>query len=250
MRYVIIEDEAPARAQLQADMEELLDDARLVASYGTVREALVGLPQCRDLDVVLCDVQLADGSCFDIFEGYAVRCPVIFCTAYDAYVMQALASHGIDYLLKPIEKTRLAQALSKVRALESHFVERVLAARQSLTAPAAPRRILVKQGAVTVALEHDQISYFVSEDKVVVVVGRDGARHLLDGSLSEVAQRLPPATFLRANRRYILHVSAVEGFRSAGHGRLSVDVAGVERPIIVSQDNARRFRAWLAGESA
>ncbi len=247
MRYVIIEDEAPAQAQLQADMADLLDDAELVGSYGTVREALVGLPRCRDLDVVLCDVQLADGSCFEIFDRVAVRCPVIFCTAYDRYVMEALSTQGVDYLLKPVEKTRLAQALAKVQSLESHF--RDLAQGRGIVVSGAvrPRRLLTKQGAVTIAVDHDQISHLVSEDKVVVVVARDGTRSIVDGSLAEVAERLPSAAFLRANRRYILHVSCVQGFRSAGHGRLAVTVEGVSNPVMVSQDNARRFRTWLEG---
>src|SRR5262249_20029028 len=72
-------------------------------------------------DLAFFDIQLADGSSFDIFKEVDVACPVVFCTAFDEYALQAFQTNGIDYILKPFDRQAVGRALDKVRRLENYF---------------------------------------------------------------------------------------------------------------------------------
>jgi two-component system LytT family response regulator len=131
---------------------------------------------------------------------------------------------------------------------------------QALAAPAAPaatvtpvtprgrRRLLARRrdGFVTLAIE--QVAYFVVDDKLVDVVTRDGRRFGVDRTLGELEAELDPSEFFRVNRQYLVAAAAVGGFRPFAKGKLLVDLVPVPASeVVVSQENAARFRAWLAG---
>lgn len=256
MRYLIIEDEVPAADQLQREMRALEPQSQCVGVETTVAGAVQRFEQLeatkQSLDLVLCDIELADGSSLDIFDRVHVPCPVVFCTAYDRYVLEALETKGVDYLLKPIERARLGLALAKIRSLAAHFEARASPAPSSGpgssgSSGSGMRRLLGKRGNAWVPLELDDVAYFAVEFKVLSACTQSGDEFLLDGSLSDLEAQLDPARFFRATRRHIVALSAVQSFRSAGKGRLAVDVTACDKPLNVSQENAARFRAWLAG---
>jgi DNA-binding LytR/AlgR family response regulator len=181
-----------------------------------------------------------------VFERAAIGCPVVFCTAYDEYIVDAMAAGGIDYLLKPIRDDDLARALGRYRRLEAHFADRVRAVARAIARP--PRRLLARRRDGFVTLAIDQVAYFVVEDKLVDVVTRDGRRYSLDRPLGELEAELDPAEFFRVNRQYLVAAAAVAGFRPHVKGKLFVELAPAPpTEVIVSQDNAARFRAWLRG---
>ena len=72
-------------------------------------------------DLLFSDIQLADGLCFDIYNQVAIKSPIIFCTAFDGYLMNAFDTNAISYLLKPVTKEKLEKALEKFRSLKSVF---------------------------------------------------------------------------------------------------------------------------------
>ncbi len=248
MRYLIVEDEGPAAEQLRREMKALEPGAECVGVCESVAATLEFLEaQGGALDLILCDVQLADGSSLEIFDRVHVPCPVVFCTAYDDYVMEALQKVGVDYLLKPIERGRLALALSKIKTLAAHFRDAASLEASAPASSAAPRRLLGKRGASWHPLSFEDIAYFVVADKVVSAFNFDGEEYVVDGSLAEIEARVDPRDFFRANRRHLIALGAVGGFRTLGKGRLRVDLRASDEAILVSQENARRFRAWLEG---
>ncbi|MEO8702385.1 MAG: LytTR family DNA-binding domain-containing protein [Kofleriaceae bacterium] len=246
MRLAILEDEAPARQRLEDAARRLRPDVEVVAALASVEQAVAWLAEHPAPDLILADIQLADGLSFDVFERTAIACPIVFCTAYDEYVVEAMGAGGIDYLLKPIRDADLERALGRYQKLEAHFAERVRELARTIARP--PKRLLAKKrdGYVTLAL--DQVAYFVVDDKLVDVVARDGRRFGLDRTLGELEAELTGGEFFRVNRQYLVAAAAVTGFRPWPKGKLLVELApATTAEVIVSQDNAARFRSWLRG---
>jgi DNA-binding LytR/AlgR family response regulator len=242
---VILEDEAPARLRLEAALRGAAPDARILSVHASVAQAVAWFNTHAQPDVVLADIQLADGLSFEIVDRATVTCPFIFCTAFDDYVIDAMTAGGIDYLLKPIKEADLARALGRYRRLEAHFADRV---RSVAKAIAQPRRILARRNDGFAALALDRVAYFVVDDKQTRVVTHAGQRYEIDQPLAELEAALDTTGFFRVNRQYLVAAVAVTGFRPFVKGKLLVELAPPPSDhVIVSQENAAKFRDWLRG---
>jgi DNA-binding LytR/AlgR family response regulator len=149
--------------------------------------------------------------------------------------------------LKPIRDDAVTEALAKYRRLEAHFAGRGL---EALARALSPRRLLVRKGAGFAPLPVEEIAYFVSQDKLVDVIASDGRRFSVDKTLAEIESELGGGDLdlFRLSRQVLARPKAVAGFRGCGKGRLLVTLAPpLVEGVIVSQENAARFRAWLAG---
>lgn len=251
MRILIFEDEAPAAAQLVSAIRAWGGGAEIAGVAESVREAVELLRRGPEPDLVFADIRLADGLSFRVFEEVAVRCPVVFATAYDEHTLAAMAANAIDYLLKPIQPARVAQALDKYVRLREHFSGRLLGLADALRSPPSarrPERVLARRGAAFVAVPLEQIAWFQTEHKLTLLVDRSGARLVVDEPLGELEARLDPRLFFRLNRQVLAHASAIARFRSGGKGKLLVTLSpAADDEEVVSQENAAAFRAWIAG---
>jgi DNA-binding LytR/AlgR family response regulator len=240
---LILEDEPPARARLEQALAHSGVAIVVEAALASVAQAVAWLGSRPAPDLILADIQLADGLSLEIFDRVALTCPVIFCTAYDEYLVDAMARGGIDYLLKPIRDDDVARALGKYRRLEAHFAQRVQALREVLQ---PRRRLVVRRAGGFVAVAIDEVAYFVVDDKLVDVVTRDGRRFGADQTLGELEQQLPPGAFFRINRQYLVRAEAITGFRPHLKGRIAVELSPPTKDdVVISQENAGRFRVWI-----
>jgi DNA-binding LytR/AlgR family response regulator len=243
LRVLILEDEPPARARLEQALAHSGVALDVEAALASVAQAVAWLAAHPAPDLILADIQLADGLSLEIFDRVALTCPVIFCTAYDEYLVDAMARGGIDYLLKPIRDDDVARALGKYRRLEAHFAQRVQALREVLQ---PRRRLVVRRAGGFVAVAVDEVAYFVVDDKLVDVVTRDGRRFGADQTLGELEQQLPPGAFFRVNRQYLVRAEAITGFRPHLKGRIAVELSPPTKDdVVISQENAGRFRVWI-----
>ena len=112
LNVVIIEDEPHAARKLERRLREIESGIKLLAHLQTVDEAVNWLPQ-NSPDLIFLDIHLGDALSFEIFEKVSIDVPIIFTTAYDEYAIQAFKLNSVDYLLKPIKKDDLQQALDK-----------------------------------------------------------------------------------------------------------------------------------------
>lgn len=248
MRVAVLEDEAPAREQLLGALAAADAQVEVVACLDTVEAAAAWLDTRPALDLLFADVHLADGSALTLLREERVACPVVFATAEDAYLLDALRCASIDYLLKPIAREDVARALARYRALEAHFrgatPAPVLAAALSPERPR--RRIIVRHKGALRVLAVEEVAYLRAEDKLTLAVTHDGQSFIVDHPLAELQAELDPATFFRANRAYLVAVRAVRAFRPGGKGRVALLLApdpGGE--VLVSQERAAAFRAWV-----
>ncbi len=121
MNVVIIEDEHLAYQRMAKLMKEIVPISQIVAHHDTVESAWKWFTHNPLPDLVLLDVQLSDGTAFDLLKLVHIDCPVIFTTAYDEYALEAFKATSIDYLLKPIKKTDLEHALQKAKEDPAYF---------------------------------------------------------------------------------------------------------------------------------
>jgi len=245
-RIVVIEDEPPARDRLVAALHKLDPQLEIVATLASVAESLAWFEQHPPPDLVFADVQLSDGLSLEIFAQAAPSFPIVFCTAYDEYLLDALGQNRIAYLLKPYPPAQLREALAKCRRFEAHFAGKLAALRRALGR--SRRRLLTRDGEAFVVVALDEVAYFEVRDGLTALVHRDGRRLALDRTLADVEAELDGPEFFRLNRQYLAHADAIVGFRPYFKGRLLVELqpAALE-DVVVSQPNATRFRGWVAG---
>ena len=115
MTILLLEDEYPAAERLQRLLAQAAPGVQVLAVLDTVAAALAWLAANPAPDLILSDIQLADGLSLEIWEQAVVPSPVIFTTAFDAYAIRAFQANSIAYLLKPVKLAELQAALTKLR---------------------------------------------------------------------------------------------------------------------------------------
>ena len=249
------EDEPPARERLIEALARVAPQARVVACADSVRGTAEWLASHTAPDILLLDIQLADGLSLELFRAdppvAVLQVPVIFTTAYDRFALDAFAALTVDYLLKPIADADLAQALAKAQRLQARFSRDVgpWLAREATATAAGPwrQRLVGRKGAAQFhAVPVAQISHLVSLDKLTYAVAMDGVRYLIEQTLSELEGELDPSRFFRVNRQLLVAAQAVRHYSPAGKGRLKVTIApGSADEVFVSQERAADFKSWL-----
>ncbi|MEP7364794.1 MAG: LytTR family DNA-binding domain-containing protein [Acidobacteriota bacterium] len=247
MKVAIVEDEPLARQMLGDCIRQCEPGVKIVAALEGVADTIAWLKAHGQPDLLFVDIQLGDGTSFDIFRHSLLDCPVVFTTAYDDYVLEAFQSNGIDYLLKPIRLEKVAAALEKYERLKGHFLSDRAAIARALQKTSGPRdRFLVRKGSEFVPVRTADVAYFFSEHKLVFLVTRDGKRHIVDRTLADIESMLEPAQFFRVNRNFLASIDAVSRCTPHGKGKLLVHLippSGVE--VTVSQERAADFKRWL-----
>ena len=119
MNILIVENEQPAADKLRRLLNRIDDKITIAGVTETVEGTVNWLQNNLRPDLIIIDIQLDDGLCFEIFETIEIYTPVIFTTAYNEYMLQAFKLNSIDYLLKPVQEDALRNALDKFKDL--HF---------------------------------------------------------------------------------------------------------------------------------
>jgi len=250
MRVFIAEDEPPARERLTEALARVAPRAVIAGHADSVRGTAEWLAAHPAPDLLLLDIQLADGLSLELFKGRELAIPTIFTTAYDRFAIDAFLALAVDYLLKPVSEPALAAALAKAERLRRQFGGDVAELLARLQAPRTRwrQRLVGRKGAQFHALAIEHVAYVVSVDKLAFAVTDDGSRYLLETALAELEPELDPALFFRANRQLLISAHAVGRFAPAGKGRLRVELRPAsEGEVVVSQERAAAFKAWMGG---
>ncbi len=121
MNIIIVEDELKTAQSLERIISGLKPAAKITGQYQSIASTVAALSAGPMPDLIFMDIQLADGLCFEVFKAVKVTCPVVFCTAYDEYSLQAFKNNGVDYVLKPFAKQDIQEAFKKVDELKNFF---------------------------------------------------------------------------------------------------------------------------------
>lgn len=247
MKAIIIEDEPLSAAELRTSLAEVAPYIEVVATASSVAEAVETIARV-DHDLIFMDIHLEDGSGFDIFERANISVPVIFITAYDSYALKAFENKGIDYLLKPFGLDDLRRAIDKLGLLSGGGSASAEHGAPTQTPPVYQERFLVHMGARMKSVTTAEIAYFMADGKYLHLMTHDGKDYILDRSLTDVGEKLPPNLFFRINRRFIISFDAIREMIRYSGSRIKVllnpPLAEGEEAF-VSTDRVPDFRQWL-----
>ena len=248
MRILIIEDEKPAATRLIKLLQGYFPEAALIGHLDTVSRATGWLTENPAPDLIFCDIQLADGISFEIFDKVKVSTPIIFTTAFDQYAIRAFQVNAIDYLLKPIDPKELERAVDKYKS-QSEPQSLNLEVLKSLIQPqskAHKSRFLVRFGEKIQSVPVDEIAFFYSEERVTFLQTHAGKKYVLDSTLEQVEAQVDPEVFFRLNRKYISHVDTIEEVLSYSNSRLKVTLRNcADTDILVSREKVTDLKEWL-----
>lgn len=247
MKAIIIEDEPLSAAELRTSLAEVAPYIEVVATASSVAEAVETIARV-DHDLIFMDIHLEDGSGFDIFERADISVPVIFITAYDSYALKAFENKGIDYLLKPFGREDLQRAIDKLGLLSGGGSASAEHGAPTQTPPVYQERFLVHMGARMKSVTTAEIAYFMADGKYLHLVTHDGKDYIVDRTLTEVGEKLPPNLFFRINRRFIVAFDAIREMIRYSGSRIKVVLhppLAEGEEAFVSTDRVPDFRQWL-----
>lgn len=233
MKAMIIDDEPPARRELR----RLLTGfpwVEVVGEAGNIDQAaeLIGT---LNPELLFLDIQMPGGSGFDLLSRLEDVPQVIFTTAYDEHAVRAFKVDALDYLLKPIEPARLADALGRVKSAQ---------AARTPQPDAVLEQIFVRDGSRCWFVPLREVRLLSSEGNYIRL-SWGKSQPLLGRALAALEQRLDPNRFFRANRRQIINLDFIESVELGVNGRLHAQLRdGPE--VEISRRQARLFKTRLS----
>ncbi|HLF45893.1 MAG TPA: response regulator [Chitinophagaceae bacterium] len=241
MRAIIIDDERLARTELK----KLLQDFPEIEVIDEAANADEGIKKIDSLqpDLIFLDIQMPGKTGFDMLSELDRAPQVIFTTAYDEYALKAFEVNALDYLLKPIEPKRLADAIQKLHyaELKDQHPETAGANQSMLT---ENDQVFVKDGERCWFVKLNEIRLFESVGnyaKVFFGVNKP----LILKSLNALEERLDPKTFFRANRKHIINLRMIDKIEPYFNGGLLLDLKGGEK-IEVSRRQTVKFKEMMS----
>ena len=252
MKILLVEDEAPAARRLQSLLGKILPEATLIGPADTSATALSLIAQ-QNPDLLLCDIELADGLSFKIWEEQNPACPVIFITAYDHYAVRAFRVNSLDYLLKPVKEEDLRASLQRYDALskpgiQNEMMQALLEAVRSKE-PQYRQRILSTQGRELVSVPVEEIAHFYAEDRLTFAAHKSGKSLLVSESVSRLAEELNPKDWFQINRGQLVHIESVVKASPYLNHRLKLSLKPViaGQSDVVARERVSEFKSWMGG---
>lgn len=252
MRVLIIEDEARLARQLAEMITEMEPGVQILATLESVEQSVDWFAMNKQPDLIFSDIQLADGSSFDIYQQVKLTCPVVFCTAFDEYLMNAFDTNAISYLLKPITKTKIKSALDKFAVFRQAFRQEAAVAALDqvikLVKPVYKNTLLVNQREKIIPVQVKDIAYCYLNNTVIELCTLQQQKYFITNSLDELEKSVDPSTFYRANRQFLINRHAVSNAERFFTRKLAVTLTmETPEPVMVSKIKAIEFLHWLEG---
>jgi two-component system LytT family response regulator len=241
-RGLIIDDERLARIELK----KLLAEHPFIEIVGEASNAAEGLTKIEELnpDLIFLDIQMPGKTGFELLEELDRAPQVIFTTAYDEYALKAFEVNALDYLLKPIDPGRLADALNRLAQDDErdlHTAEHPAATRSLLT---ENDQVFVKDGERCWFVKLSEIRLFESVGNYAKVYFSTN-KPLILKSLNSLEDRLDEKVFFRANRKHIVNLRMIEKVEPYFNGGLLLEIKGGEK-IEVSRRQAVKFKEMMS----
>lgn len=250
MKVLILEDETLAGQRIETLLNEIDSSLQIIAILKSVEAGREWFSTNDFPDLVISDIRLLDGLSFQLFEEIDYKNPVIFTTAYDQYAIKAFEVNSIDYLLKPIQKEKMAKALKKLDSETNaetnntpyqEIIQMINSSKSDYKS-----RFMIRAGHKILAVPVEKIAYFYSLNKLTYIVALDGKKYPCDQTLEVIDQQVDPKKFFRANRKFIVKFDAINEIHPYFKGRIKIELTPqAEDDIVISADRTPDFKKWL-----
>ncbi len=252
MDVLIIEDEQLGAEKLSRLLTSIDASIKIAGNTRSIKSSVEWLLQNKHPDIILMDIELTDGQSFEIFNHITIKSMVIFTTSYDEYALQAFKVNSVDYLLKPIKREELKNALDKYQQWQQKFSTSILNVKQLVQElkqqqPKAWRsRFLVKQGQKLLSVETRDIAYFYADGRLSYFITWNKQKHIVDYTIEDLEQMLDPQQFYRVNRGFILHIKSIAQIHNYFNGKLKLELQpNIDKEVLISREKAPEFKEWM-----
>lgn len=238
LKVILVDDERLARNELRRMLSEFSD----VEIVGEAANAAEGIEKIETLspDLIFLDIQMPGKTGFDLLSQLDKAPHVIFVTAYDEYALKAFEVNALDYLMKPVEPQRLAEALLKVRQKN----EEEISSYNNRGILSENDQVFVKDGERCWFVKLSEVRLFESVGNYAKVFFGTN-KPLILKSLNALEERLDEKVFFRANRKHIINLRLIQKIEPYFNGGLLLDLAGGEK-IEVSRRQAVKFKEMMS----
>jgi two-component system LytT family response regulator len=237
IRTIIVDDERLARNELRKILTDF-PEIEIIEEAINVQDAIEKIEELRP-QLIFLDIQMPGNKTgFDLLEVLEYLPKVVFTTAYDEYALKAFEFNALDYLLKPIETKRMAEAIHKVKKQmdqDQHAQKNLLSGND---------QVFVKDGERCWFVRLSEVRLFESAGNYAKVFFGNN-KPLILKSLNALEERLDPKLFFRANRKHIINLQMITKMDTQYNGGLKVTLQGGE-DIEISRRQAVKFRDTMS----
>lgn len=234
MKALIVDDERLARNELTRLLEKF-PEIEIIGEAANGEEAIEKIESLSP-DLVFLDIQMPGMTGFEVLEHLHVVPNVIFVTAYDEYALKAFEVNALDYVLKPVELTRLEKAIEKVLVEANENKSEDKLTRDS--------QIFIKDGEKCWFVKLEDVRMFESEGNYVRLYF-DNSRPMILKSLNNLEKRLSEKEFFRISRKYIINLNWIDKVEAWFNGGLRVNLKSGEQ-LEISRRQTSRFKELMA----
>ena len=243
MRAIIIDDERLARTELRKLLQEF-PEIEIVDEASNAEEGVQKI-ESHNPDLIFLDIQMPGKTGFEMLQELDHSPTVVFTTAYDDYALKAFEVNALDYLLKPIEPKRLADAIEKIRKVNNgHSIQKAGAPFNASSMLGEHDQVFVKDGERCWFVRLSEVRLFESVGNYAKVFFGNN-KPLILKSLNALEERLDPKVFFRANRKHIVNLQMIEKVESYFNGGLLLELKGGEK-IEVSRRQTVKFKEMMS----
>lgn len=241
MTAVIIEDEIPAGIRLERLLIQY--EFQVLVVLNSVKKATAWFKDNKHPDIVFMDIKLRDGNCFEILDKVKIESKIVITTAFDEYALNAFNYNSIDYLLKPIDESKLNRLLGKIETLKSGFHNEIN--WSNFKESTFINSYLVAFGTHLKKIEVKDILYFFSENNSTFIFTTKNRQFLLHKSLEKIEQEVDNNQFFRINRKFIINKKYIHSVKN--NSRIELSLKNAELFYYeVSISKSRAFIQWFS----
>jgi len=242
MKAIIIDDERLARTELRKLLQDF-PEIEVVDEASNAEEGIQKI-ESHNPDLVFLDIQMPGKTGFDMLSELDHAPSVIFTTAYDEYALKAFEVNALDYLLKPVEPRRLADAMEKIRKVQSPNGHDKPMVHEPNSILGENDQVFVKDGERCWFVKLSDVRLFESVGNYAKVFFGSN-KPLILKSLNALEERLDEKVFFRANRKHIVNLRMIEKIEPYFNGGLLLELKGGEK-IEVSRRQTVKFKEMMS----
>jgi two-component system, LytTR family, response regulator LytT len=252
MKILIIEDEPHSAEILREIILEMNPSAIVPETIESIEQAIkyFSNQNNNNPDLIFADIHLADGLSFEIFSQIRIKCPIIFCTAYDQYTLQAFKTNGIEYILKPIKEEDIKKAFTKYDTLKESLIpenEIVNLLKQSFSQKENYKTtILVHFKENFIPIAYNNIVLFGVENETLYIHTFNNQRYPVSKTMAEIEPTIDPSLFFRINRQVLLNRNSIKEIQPYFNRKVIIKTnVSIKEQLIVSRLKVSDFMKWM-----